>query len=159
MSAEAIELSLREFEALPEYSTTLPTGTTPGKRWRRAVRPWRDSPSDDWRMGEYGQPYPEGHRYHGEIPIFWRDIIVRGLPPQWPRSVRVPPPPMRGRAIPAPLGDDEGELCVRDLCLGTIEYRPNAELGGCFCPATMPPCSHCTSTMPECPGCGWRMDE
>lgn len=30
-----ISMTVREFEALPEYSSTLPTGTTPGKRWRR----------------------------------------------------------------------------------------------------------------------------
>ena len=30
-----LHLTRAEFEALPEYSCSLPTGTTPGKRWRR----------------------------------------------------------------------------------------------------------------------------
>lgn len=31
----ALLISKAEFDALPEYSATLPTGTTPGKRWKR----------------------------------------------------------------------------------------------------------------------------
>lgn len=40
-----------ELRSLPEYSCTLPTGTTIGKRWRRRT-PYR-SDSYDWMIGEY----------------------------------------------------------------------------------------------------------
>lgn len=33
--SEVIELTRAEFDALPEYSCSLPTGTTLGKRWRK----------------------------------------------------------------------------------------------------------------------------
>ena len=34
-------ISLEDLKALPEYSTTIPTGVTIGKRWRCATRPYR----------------------------------------------------------------------------------------------------------------------
>ncbi|MFN3387481.1 MAG: hypothetical protein ACK40O_01005 [Allosphingosinicella sp.] len=77
---------------LPEYSTTIPTGTTPGKRWRRALRPWRSGLSDEWWLGQYGKPYPEGHEHFGSVAIFWRRIIVIGAPARWPADVRVDTP-------------------------------------------------------------------
>jgi len=53
-----------EFDALPEYSATMPTGTTPGKRWRR-----HDGAHDVdfiagggkpvWLVGEY-DPFDDG---------------------------------------------------------------------------------------------------
>lgn len=89
IEADRVFMTERELRELREYSTSLPTGTTPGKRWRRAVRPWFDEPNDEWRMGEYGQPFPEGHKYFGEIPIYWRQIIVTDVPRRWPRTVHV----------------------------------------------------------------------
>ena len=88
--ADRVFLSTAQLRVLPEYSTSLPTGTTPGKQWRRAVRPWQTSPSAEWLLGEYGEPYPEGHKHHGKIPIFWREIVVVDAPRMWPRHVLVP---------------------------------------------------------------------
>ena len=63
---ELVELTRREFDELPEYSCTLPTGTTIGKKWkcnRNAYR-GRDTAISDaeekitgipinWWMGTY----------------------------------------------------------------------------------------------------------
>ncbi len=61
-----------EFEALPEYSCTLPTGTTIGKRWKRRI-PYMDriDPPNDWYMGEYVECYKDG-----EIGIEWSRILL-----------------------------------------------------------------------------------
>lgn len=82
-----IRMTRRAFEALPEYTTTIPTGTTPGKRWRRNVY-WDGS---EWWQGRYGKPFPPGHEHFGEIPIFWRRIIIQGAETRWPRDVYVAP--------------------------------------------------------------------
>lgn len=49
MKEEVIDLA--ELESLLEYSTTLPTGTTIGKRWRRARRP--GARVTEWWIGTY----------------------------------------------------------------------------------------------------------
>lgn len=86
-----IRMTRRALELLPEYTTSIPTGTTPGKRWRRDVY-WDGS---EWWQGRYGKPYPEGHKHFGSIPIIWRRIIVQGEPPRFPRGVMVPPRRLR----------------------------------------------------------------
>jgi len=83
----AVVMTVRELRELPEYSTSLPTGTTPGKRWRRARRPWLHADNDEWLLREFGQPYPEGHEYHGDIPIQWKPILVLGVARKWPAGV------------------------------------------------------------------------
>lgn len=82
---------------------------------------------------------------------------------RWPAEVTVPPPARPG-PVNAPLGDDDGQHCLRDtgrgFCLARIEYLPDAARGGCGCShSPMPPCGYCVSSMPECPGCGWRIEE
>jgi hypothetical protein len=156
----SVAMTRREFEALPNYSGSLPTGTTPGKSWRRAVRYGYQRPTDQWRRGTYGKPYPEGHPHAGQIPIIWQDIVIKDQGRVFPRNVNVPVPVKRGRMFAAPVGTDEGELCMRDNCLGVIEYMPDSSMDGCGCRnMPMPPCSYCTSTMPECPRCGWREED
>lgn len=49
-------------ENLPEYSLSLPTGTTPGKRWRRWQNP-------RWWMGEY-------YDFGDCMGIRWREILT-----------------------------------------------------------------------------------
>jgi hypothetical protein len=39
-------LTQKEFDALPEYSRSNPTGTTVGKKWKRKVK-------DSWYLCEY----------------------------------------------------------------------------------------------------------
>lgn len=75
----------------------------------------------------------------------------------------VPPPPMRGRPRPMPLGQEEGELCGRDqpgflTCIAKLVMRHSRELDGCRC-FISPPCGYCMSEVPECPVCGWRAEE
>ncbi|KKM74952.1 hypothetical protein LCGC14_1395140 [marine sediment metagenome] len=57
----------RDFEDLLEYSASLPTGTTIGKRWK-AKR------CDGWVMGEYEEL--DQDQYPGEVLIRWRVIEV-----------------------------------------------------------------------------------
>lgn len=83
-------LTVSELHDLPEYSMSLPTGTTEGKRWRCARRWWRNADSDEWLLGEYGTPYPEGHEFHGDIPISWTPILVTNVARTWPAGVFCP---------------------------------------------------------------------
>ena len=65
---DRIVLTTPEFEALPEYSCSLPTGQTIGKRWKRKCR---DPNGEVWMLGEYVEdPEP------GMIGIRWRRIKV-----------------------------------------------------------------------------------
>lgn len=64
-----VHLTKAEFDALGEYSTTLPTGTTIGKRWKRA-KPW-DSKNPTWYLGEY---VPGA--FPGSVGIKWSHIIL-----------------------------------------------------------------------------------
>lgn len=64
---DTITLTQEEFDKLREYSCSLPTGTTIGKRWKRnqnAFAPGDNEP--DWWMGEYVEhedPDAVGTRY------------------------------------------------------------------------------------------------
>ena len=83
---DKIYLTQKEFDALPEYSISIPTGTTPGKLWKRhiftflidgAIYSGGHIPSghkpiqDDWWLGEYQQPV------NGQIEIKWRLIVIK----------------------------------------------------------------------------------
>ncbi|ESW92970.1 hypothetical protein NKL07_22150 [Mesorhizobium sp. C280B] len=62
---KSLILTKAEFDALDEYSATLPTGTTPGKRWKR-----HDGAFDQefiagggrpkWMIGEFGEISGDG---------------------------------------------------------------------------------------------------
>lgn len=58
------------FDALPEYSTTLPTGTREGKQWRRRVPAFGEP--HYWLIGEYGPIAADGYVY-----IAWRPLLTR----------------------------------------------------------------------------------
>lgn len=163
---EAVRLTRALFWDLPVYDHTLPTGQTPGKRWLRSVdrrsSSRADPHGDDWMLGEFGQPYPEGHEHHGLIPIFWRPLVVDGQAARWPRGVAVSLRPVAGIRN-APEGHEEGELCGRTypgvaFCLGKLEARPRNSDRGCSCFLSAP-CGHCMSVVPECPACGHREPE
>jgi hypothetical protein len=67
----AVRLTRREFNDLPEYSWTLPTGTTIGKRWKRNAYDLCKIPINVWCLrfvfphpplwilGEYVEPTPD----------------------------------------------------------------------------------------------------
>lgn len=57
-----LPLTRAEWDALLEYSFSLPTGTTPGKRWKR------DLGKEQWAVGEYN---PDGYNADGTIEINW----------------------------------------------------------------------------------------
>lgn len=76
MSDHPIRMTKRALLALSEFSLTLPTGTTPGRCWRRAIPPFGDQ--REWWHGRYGKPHPAGHEHAGSTPIFWRRIIIQG---------------------------------------------------------------------------------
>ena len=47
-------ISLEDLKALPEYSVTIPTGVTIGKRWRCATKPDRKHKDDsEWLIKTY----------------------------------------------------------------------------------------------------------
>lgn len=97
LANDEIGLTRAEFRDLLEYSTSLPTGQTPGKRWRRAIPAFGPGRAEEWWQGCFGEPYPEGHEHHGSIPIGWRRIRVLGSAPRWPSSIRVPLRPIPHR--------------------------------------------------------------
>ena len=70
-----LHLTRAEFDDLDEYSATLPTGTTPGKRWRRhdgAYDPSCHNPV--WIVGEYD---PDDDGAGPNIKINWYIPIIR----------------------------------------------------------------------------------
>ncbi|MGD9915724.1 MAG: hypothetical protein AB7S80_16730 [Rhizobiaceae bacterium] len=78
---KTLTITRAEFSALPEYSATLPTGTTPGKRWRR-----HDGAHDEdflasggqpmWLIGEYGEVSADGKSValHWYVPL----VVIPG---------------------------------------------------------------------------------
>lgn len=64
-------MTLEEFESLPEYGYSLPTGTTEGKRWRqRDPYMTLHGMIHTWWMGEYGRAQGDS------VPIHWRQIFI-----------------------------------------------------------------------------------
>lgn len=54
---ERVELKLWEFNALLEYSTTIPTGKTPGKSWKKQV--YFGKHRGSWLRGTYVDNDPD----------------------------------------------------------------------------------------------------
>ena len=69
-----LRLTKREFRELLDYSGSLPTGTTPGKRWRRLDGVFDpDCEHPVWMVGEYDPTAPtskeiEAMKARGEKP-------------------------------------------------------------------------------------------
>lgn len=80
MNEPAFVIGRADFDALPEYSSSLPTGTTIGKRWKRR-EPYGQIPGVDpiWFMGEYYE-LPEGARTDRRgrevVGVRWRRLHV-----------------------------------------------------------------------------------
>lgn len=69
-----------DFEKLPAYNTTLPTGKYPGKVWKRGVvvdargRYTREpTPDDQWMLGAI-EADPDGEE--GYVLIRWRKLLI-----------------------------------------------------------------------------------
>ena len=62
-------MTQEEFDALSDYSRSLPTGTTIGKRWKR--RRYRHSVLVAWEMGEYVPSDREGM-----VGVQWTNIEI-----------------------------------------------------------------------------------
>ena len=68
MPQECIALTQAAFDRLPTYSTSLPTGTWPGKQWKAKYKG-----KDNWQMGEYyEEPSDPANMY-----IKWKKIVIR----------------------------------------------------------------------------------
>lgn len=52
-------------------------------------------------------------------------------------------------------GTEEGDICRRDGCKGSIEFETP---DNCSCHIN-PPCSACVEVKLNCTLCGWREDE
>jgi hypothetical protein len=69
LATDVARLTQQEFKALPDYSASLPTGTTIGKQWKRRNDYYDESKG--WRLGEYVEhPNPD------LVGIRWRDIEI-----------------------------------------------------------------------------------
>lgn len=64
---DLVFMTKAEMKALLDYSTTLPTGTTVGKQWRRRDR----ESTSGWTMGEY-LDHPDPNK----VRIRWREIAL-----------------------------------------------------------------------------------
>lgn len=74
-----LRLPLHEFNALLEYSASLPTGTTPGKRWKRLDGSHdrafiRAGGKPRWMIGEY-DPNDDGKGK--KIKVNWYRPVIR----------------------------------------------------------------------------------
>lgn len=88
-AAPAVRMTRRMLEALPEYSGSLPTGTTVGKQWRRKeVEPpalrqlhpfdgtpvYEPAPPPVWWRGTYVSPPPGAPALPDRVYIRWERI-------------------------------------------------------------------------------------
>lgn len=71
----SIRLTPREFDELLGYDTSLPTGTTPGKRWKRNANWYIRTATPEWWMGEYYEIDDKT-----KMGIHWRRIEILGAP-------------------------------------------------------------------------------
>lgn len=79
---ETLQLTQAEFDALPEYSESLPTGTTIGKRWKRECR-------DGWVVGEYTSKEPKDRGDVVRIQWYLPEIVDGPAPQYKPIPVDV----------------------------------------------------------------------
>ena len=66
---EEIRLTKNEFDQLPDYSLSVPTGRTIGKRWKR--QHVDETMTLGWVMGEYTE-----HQDANTVGIYWRKIVL-----------------------------------------------------------------------------------
>lgn len=70
-------VSQRELEELLEYSSSLPTGTTIGKVWKRKIFDQQSGRfTGRYRLGEYVPETVEPWKSKGYVGIQWRDVVI-----------------------------------------------------------------------------------
>jgi hypothetical protein len=69
LNDDLVVLTKDEFDALPEYSCSTPTGTTIGRLWKRKKD--YDDETKGWKMGEYTPHYKPK-----TVGIRWRHIVI-----------------------------------------------------------------------------------
>jgi len=79
---EDLLLSQEEFDVLPEYSCTIPTGAIVGKRWKRR-EPYGATKNATWYVGEYVELTPPDPK---KIGIKWIKVHV-GEEFPWKRNL------------------------------------------------------------------------
>lgn len=86
-------MTRREFESLLDYSHSLPTGTTYGKRWRRNNTP-RVTINDVMMLHPFGT-FPDGG-------IRYKDALIDEPPVEW----------LQGQYLPLPLVGEPEKIPV-----------------------------------------------
>lgn len=66
---KTVAITMKAFNELPDYSCSLPTGTTIGKQWKR--RNCYHDASKGWSRGEFVP-----HSSPGTVGIEWREIVI-----------------------------------------------------------------------------------
>ena len=69
MELETVLVTQKFFDDLPEYSCSMPTGTTIGKQWKRG-EPYL-VPRTSWFLGEYVECDKPDH-----VGITWKRIVI-----------------------------------------------------------------------------------
>lgn len=78
---EIVRMAQAEFDGLLDYSCSLPTGTTIGKRWKRG-EPYYGTGPKEWFQGEYVACDKPDH-----VGIKWSKIeIVDATPTKEPKA-------------------------------------------------------------------------
>jgi hypothetical protein len=85
-SPRLVELTQAEFDSLGEYSTSIPTGKTVGKRWKRNVNcgglRFENKVDEtearmlgpEWWLGEYKEDEPPSPDH---VLIVWSKIVIK----------------------------------------------------------------------------------
>jgi len=73
LSTEQLREYLKEWG---EYSCSVPTGTTVGKKWLRNQSAFTSAPRDNWYIGEYLDKIEIDSRGQEHIIIAWTKVIV-----------------------------------------------------------------------------------
>lgn len=113
-SESVVSLTRDEFEKLPEYSATLPTGVVIGKCWRRKMR------ANQWIIGEYVASATKEH--HAEVR--WSRLKILDEAPVSPLA------PVGEPRCPVPLAAGErddiliafAEACPKPSAAQIIEW-------------------------------------
>lgn len=77
-SLPVMKMTQQQFRALNEYSSTIPTGTTPGKMWKRLHRAYdtffiHAGGKPQWVIGQYDPDCPKDSK---TIDIHWYRPII-----------------------------------------------------------------------------------